>query len=332
MIQIRRNNLEELANRFFEKLNPKTKKGDRFNLTEALIPKLKNATPKSYFTFLIDERNNFSRLKTLITSSPKDLKKEFIDGKVGEKYNQLSQKNKNEVKNFFKNQYENLRGNETGYWLGSNLNVKTCPYCNREYTFTYRTAENKPKLLYDFDHFFDKGTYPYLALSFYNLIPSCSICNSRFKHSEKFDIDKHFHPYFEGFSKEALFTTQLICKSDVEKEEDFGMAFFEGNLNSFEVNLNDNDCEKTKRHKKVFQIEQVYNEHKDYIYEMIQKSQVYNESYLNELFQSYEGTLFRNREDVLKLALGNYLELEDFEKRPLSKLTHDIAKELGLLD
>lgn len=31
---------------------------------------------------------------------------------------------------------------------------------------------------FQFNHFYDKGTYPYLALSFYNLIPSCSTCNS----------------------------------------------------------------------------------------------------------------------------------------------------------
>ena len=34
------------------------------------------------------------------------------------------------------------------------------------------------------DHFIDKAEYPIFALSIYNLIPSCSPCNSKFKHSK----------------------------------------------------------------------------------------------------------------------------------------------------
>lgn len=42
--------------------------------------------------------------------------------------------------------------------------------------------------------------------------------------------------------------------------------------------------------------------------------------------------IFNNEHDVLKMILGNYLLPGDFNKRPFSRLTRDISKELGLLE
>ncbi|HCN51389.1 MAG TPA: hypothetical protein DIT10_20270 [Chryseobacterium sp.] len=39
--------------------------------------------------------------------------------------------------------------------------------------------------------FFDKATYSYLALSFYNLIPGCSIWNSNLKRSNLFNVEEN---------------------------------------------------------------------------------------------------------------------------------------------
>ncbi len=64
----------------------------------------------------------------------------------------------------------------TAYWLQRQLRVKVCPYCNRMYTTTL-FGENKIRP--DFDHFYPKSKYPYLAVSLFNLIPSCSMCNTK---------------------------------------------------------------------------------------------------------------------------------------------------------
>jgi hypothetical protein len=61
------------------------------------------------------------------------------------------------------------------YDLAQKLKVNVCSYCNRNYTFTIRNKSSKSTRP-DFDHFYDKGTHPILALSFYNLIPSCILC------------------------------------------------------------------------------------------------------------------------------------------------------------
>src|SRR5262245_35987224 len=46
-----------------------------------------------------------------------------------------------------------------GYDLAKALNVKTCPYCNRNYTVT--VSQNKERTVRpDFDHFLPKKNYP----------------------------------------------------------------------------------------------------------------------------------------------------------------------------
>ena len=49
--------------------------------------------------------------------------------------------------------------------------IRVCPYCG----LTIIKPSNKTK--HQIDHFFPKGKYPFLALSYYNLIPSCDKCN-----------------------------------------------------------------------------------------------------------------------------------------------------------
>ncbi|MCD6258293.1 MAG: hypothetical protein J7J31_01700 [Helicobacteraceae bacterium] len=203
------------------------------------------------------------------------------------------------------------------YTLAEKLNVNVCPYCNRNYTFTIKN-KNAKSTRPDFDHFYDKNTYPILALSFYNLIPSCILCNSRLKSRTKFSTTTHLHPYQESFNDFAKF------KLKIEK------CSFYYDENGFEITL------KTKepRAQKIiddFALQTLYDKHKDIVLELIQKAQIYNESYLDELMQNYEGTLFKNREDLLRLVTCGYVSDDDLHKRPLSKLIKDISEELELL-
>ncbi len=75
----------------------------------------------------------------------------------------------------------------------------------------------------------------------------------------------------------------------------------------------------------------MYQNHKDIVLELIQKNAIYNESYLDELMYQYEGTLFKNREDLQRLISGGYISDEEIGKRPLSKLIKDISTELDLI-
>lgn len=51
--------------------------------------------------------------------------------------------------------------------------------------------------LFDLDHFFPKEKYPYLAISFYNLIPICKWCNYIKNNDDVLDEKEDiYHPYF----------------------------------------------------------------------------------------------------------------------------------------
>lgn len=71
---------------------------------------------------------------------------------------------------FFEKEYNNWGKRKTygSYKFVETLDLKTCPYCNRNYTFI--VDEESGKLRPELDHFYPKSIYPFLAMSFYNLI------------------------------------------------------------------------------------------------------------------------------------------------------------------
>ena len=75
----------------------------------------------------------------------------------------------------------------------------------------------------------------------------------------------------------------------------------------------------------------VYENHKDIVAELLQKREIYSDSYIDDLLNQYEGSLFKNREDLLRLITCGYVSDEDLHKRPLSKLIKDISEELKLI-
>lgn len=99
----------------------------------------------------------------------------------------------------------------TAYWLQRQLGVEVCPYCNRMYT---TTLSGKCRIRSDFDHFYPKSRYPYLAVSLFNLIPSCSMCNRK-----KGDIA-------ELFNKESSEDISIIYPYDESFDEMHGQISF----------------------------------------------------------------------------------------------------------
>jgi hypothetical protein len=229
-------------------------------------------------------------------------------------------KDKKEKYRFMINKYKNFTTKKkeyNAYDLAKKLQVNVCPYCNINSTYTIIKKNNEQILRPEFDHFFDKDTYPILALSFYNLIPSCHSCNSSLKGSTKFSLENNIHPYLESFDEYAKFKLKIKDSS------------FYHSIDGFEIVLETYN-KRAKNSKEVFKLEERYNNFKDIVLELIQKDVVYNESYLDELYKKYEGTLFKNKEDLQRLVSGGYIDKEQINKRPLSKLIKDITQELGL--
>lgn len=86
-------------------------------------------------------------------------------------------------------------GQWNAYALCKKSKTRICPYCNHAYAFTIKTKGGsfRPTL----DHFFYKDEYPHLALTLYNLVPSCSSCNSSLKGKKDFFKNPHLNPLFD---------------------------------------------------------------------------------------------------------------------------------------
>lgn len=80
---------------------------------------------------------------------------------------------------FVKGFYDNSDNfNKSNHIINKNLRI--CPYCGRAYIFYSLEEDNPDKCEYkpQIDHFLPKDSYPYLSANYYNLIPSCTPCNT----------------------------------------------------------------------------------------------------------------------------------------------------------
>ena len=242
-----------------------------------------------------------------------------------------------EIKNFHKNKYKNDntikkffnydKAKSTKFiplisklqpkiskFFQENIEVHTCYYCNIDFINTFK-KNNETKNAFTLDHVLAKADFPFLALSLYNLVPSCYVCNSKVKDS-KIPFDD-----FSPTNKDFDFDERVKFKSfisninlQIEKEEDFYIKLIENYSNKYDkyiesLNLNDR-----------------YDYHKYKVLEMIQKRREYPDSRIKEL-----SDLTKKTQEEIKQDLFAIYTSEDLHKRPLSKLIKDISEELDLI-
>jgi hypothetical protein len=83
----------------------------------------------------------------------------------------------------------------SAYALCKSSKYRLCPYCQQALAVTIYRDRDAKAIRPTLDHFYAKHVYPYLALSLFNLIPSCHTCNSSLKGQIDFYLRPHLHPY-----------------------------------------------------------------------------------------------------------------------------------------
>lgn len=162
----------------------------------------------NFLAWLVD--SDYAMLKKIIVCRPTDFKalREDIVKKLPEHifYNGgQTAFNKKLLSDVFK--YEAFRNSpKCKKFLLDKLKIgqSKCVYCNIADTDVVDHNQDptaKPDLdaYLDLDHFLDKARNPFFALSFYNLVPCCTICNGRIKGTKSFDIDTHINPFHHSF-------------------------------------------------------------------------------------------------------------------------------------
>lgn len=191
------------------------------------------------------------------------------------------------------------------------LNVKTCCYCNMNYTLLIEQKKAKTiemKALMQFDHFYDKAKYPHLSMSMYNLIPSCATCNQG--KPRKGNLPLHFNPYY----------TSLFSLYQFWVKDPLQLYMAVSHPEKIEVECKPKKGEDISACDSWFHLSAKYSVHKDIVKEVFDKAQQYP-YYKNELNFQF---LNADRSYLLRLLLGVYTEEKDYVKRPMSKFVNDL--------
>lgn len=187
----------------------------------------------------------------------------------------------------------------------SNLKINTCTYCNRNYIFD---VEKSGHFKGHIDHFYPKGIYPYLGMSFFNFIPVCETCNYIKSDFDTANEKKtSIHPY-ERKDEKVVGTTLTSSVSNLSYK-----------------------FEKDALLEKLY-TEDMYNKgHKDILQELYIK---FFQENTKEHFDLLEKSLISvgfEQDEIHRFITGGYLEYEEQHKRSFSKAVKDIKDEFESL-
>lgn len=230
----------------------------------------------------------------------------------------LSDEEKHCIKSIFNYDYYIGKHQELSYAIAQLLNVNTCTYCNREYILTVVEEKKSETHFYirpEFDHWFSQNDYPDLALSFYNLIPSCHTCNSVIKGDNKMNLGEHIHPYMD---KQAGFKFSYVPTSngnavDVVREDGVDDTYFERVDNTL----------------RFFKTAQIYGAHSDLeLKDLMVLAEANPKDYIFTLMNGLSSKLGINEDDAYRILFGIEVNEEKYLKRPMSKFKSDIIRKI----
>lgn len=268
MIKITNFYSEQEIERYYQFLidrNP-TKKSGNSIIPDRKINEVGNDIVELFNKLLPNNTEKISDFKELITMSFPKLKEFHSSLKTEDSaYLQLYNDESNqELLNLYKSYYTRFfTSNDRKIKIKNNislikdLGITVCPYCNRNYI-----NSRYDKLGCEFDHYFNKDTFPFFALTLSNLIPSCSTCN-RIKGNKNYD----FCPFDSDRKENGKFKVSPPSKKS-------SIALFFGN-DSQSANL--------------LQLETAYEIHEKDVSEMFRREEIYCKKYREDLINRLSG-------------------------------------------
>lgn len=285
----------------------KKKSGTKFVTINA------NSELKNYLNFLLKAGN----LKHLITAKPDELLKiiSYLNKNYSKFLDSKSESNRILYNIFVSSCYDKNKKFSKHDFI-SIINLDTCPYCNRNYIYYLaQKDEIKPQI----DHFFPKSKYPFFGMSFYNLIPSCQTCNGLEVKGEKDPVKLKITNPYQIKDSDFTFSYEVLTSRIISSLLDKNSVMLEL-TSSLTGNL------------EVFKLRELYELHSDHVVELVFKSKIkYSDTYRKYLKKYSEKGLSFSDNEIDRMILGNYTDVDEIHKRPFSKLYQDIGLDLGLI-
>lgn len=225
------------------------------------------------------------------------------------------------------------------YKLCDKIGLLVCPYCNRQYIYTIFDKNGCGEVRPQLDHFYVKSKYPYLSCSFYNLIPSCPVCNL----GKNDESDETIYPYESEFGRNAVFRLDPVDlqnlrngKIDLKKSYSVSIEFeysdsekLNKKLNVY-PNLDIPDFENQVRNSdRIFHLTDLYNKHQIEIKELMSRQIKYAGACLGNFSSFIYGKKYNELSPTEQADLKQYVlglpVLFRNEEYPLRKLKEDLV-------
>lgn len=191
------------------------------------------------------------------------------------------------------------------------MGLKTCVYCN-----AIPTMSNNGEVFYQMDHYLPQSLYPFLGTCFYNLQPSCGVCND---HKKTKNCD--FGLYVNSEQHKELSPFRFVPK--IESLDGPYPRCEEIQFRGKEANV----TKESKAHEEMFHINNMYAGYKDEV------SALYTDAYkMNPSMVEVNAACWgipATKKDVLAYMSGHLsLEEKDVHQKTLTKLKQDTIKQL----
>ena len=186
------------------------------------------------------------------------------------------------------------------------MGLKICVYCNVNPTIAV-----EGDVMYQMDHFMPQSKYPFLGTCFYNLQPSCGICNGH-KGTKPCDFGlyvnmeqhKELNPFRFVPKINSMAVPYPICED----------IFLKGKAKRI--------TKESKGHDEMFHIYNMYVDKKDKVSRLYANGYKMTESVVEAFSQAYN--IAPTKTDVLAYMADEVsLDQNDIHKEPLTKLKQD---------
>lgn len=197
----------------------------------------------------------------------------------------------------------------------------TCPYCNiRDISPVLDMITGNVTARGALDHFFSEGKHPLLALSFYNLVPACTYCNTNFKLGKPMSVSKNLHPYLAGFNDNCVIDFTAFSNIDdiYSKKKGYFELYFKQS----------NSSRKYVENIKLFRLKDQYNGYKNGARVALWGAKTYTKAVLDSII----AITHLNHHEAYEQIFHTKFKLNELHLNPLSKLNRDIVREYGNAD
>lgn len=201
--------------------------------------------------------------------------------------------------------------------LYKKMNVRVCPYCNQQYVYhiqrNYSEGHtNGSVALGDLDHHLPKGIFSIFSLSIWNMVPACKTCNGILKHDS---LEELLVPYLEGFGSDCVFRIKNLEDIAFIIKGESDPSNYAAIIGEWQIRpmLKETESGRKKarliaNHKKVFELDALYNEHQLEIRDVLLKKDVYRENYKAEIKALFaEKSISLTDDDINRILFGTSL-------------------------